>query len=1184
MMFPSMRMMSQFLKVRLSVFQPRNCCKDCLQRIVFLLFMLFSVCPIYLQAQSDNVKKYLTDIPTSIPEGGIVVSETGITNLDNRIKWTVSPDGTYGAEFLGTSNTGLIITDGPFQKVDPTTGFTISIDVFFADQSTTTGNFKRLIDTSVYVDANNVIHTSPDEDTRRKHFFALIGGKETGYLATEFLINENGFIDGYWINRYSTDQNGAHYDEHYTAERYAKLGYVQSYANTTTSDFDINDNKWHNLMLNIRAEGTRYLYLDGKLVYSCAKNAAVETIMSEIHNFQLVGLGNNPNGTENFIGWIRNVQIVPSGEFARLKLSSQINNGNLIAKSLPVRTTGILVPMLEYIELSEEPATGYYLDWETVKYKGLTESEWTNINTTTHTFQMPDHDLELTGEFKPNNYTINYVLDDPDARYYLPDDPDVTYSVPSVSKGHFEAFTVSSVSLEKTKDNRIYELLGWSKTEHKETPDASDYSIGATYAVGTALNTALNGTNHGDAISLHPIWREKTYTISVDPTMFGGTVSLKNDKTGVTGTSITAKHAEKIIITSTPDTGLRYQTIRKVTKREGSNAEDEITDVNGVFSFNVDNSDVVVNTVFNGPWSIKLETALPNDGVMSVGGTELSTTPITGIIGTELRIVLKCNSDYKLNKFFYRVRDDDHGATNYGESTEYTNNSNIKYDVDRGEYTISMFNNTGSLSVTATFAEKAELSTATGTNKPVVVIAAGDQDQTWTGNAIAPPYTLKMGSAEGVDAEANAFTVSFEENNETYPATEAGAINAGSAKAVITAKNSKDYKGHIDQANAFTIKGDLAYSEIVIEDVYYTGEDITRDKLAVRATASGNGRTLTSGAGNLEVDADTYPNPAPKGVGDYTVKIKAASGSTKFKSSKTGVSFSVITADLASRLQSGYSFSGGEQSVQEVKPQQTQLTPPTVSNLKLVGATGNMATTDYKLAYVQPDGAQLQGNTVPANTFGKFYVAIVARGSNTSGYVLTNYYTTFQKSEAIAKYDWTTYYTNLYNLTKPTGYTIYQVMTVETNKVTIQEVGYIPKNVPVLLYKSGTGNSGTIDITLDEADAGSYDLTATTQFKGTASALDVSTITTGDVYILNGNKFVRTKSGTIPANRCYLLLNSSSARSLSIGGEDSDDTTGIMNALRDLQEEQWYDLNGRSLDGPQGKGVYIVNGRKVIIK
>ena len=41
---------------------------------------------------------------------------------------------------------------------------------------------------------------------------------------------------------------------------------------------------------------------------------------------------------------------------------------------------------------------------------------------------------------------------------------------------------------------------------------------------------------------------------------------------------------------------------------------------------------------------------------------------------------------------------------------------------------------------------------------------------------------------------------------------------------------------------------------------------------------------------------------------------------------------------------------------------------------------------------------------------------------------------------------------------------------------------------------------------------------------------------------------------------------------------------GIVDALRDLQQEQWFDLNGRKVNGPQGKGVYIVNGRKVIIK
>ena len=50
---------------------------------------------------------------------------------------------------------------------------------------------------------------------------------------------------------------------------------------------------------------------------------------------------------------------------------------------------------------------------------------------------------------------------------------------------------------------------------------------------------------------------------------------------------------------------------------------------------------------------------------------------------------------------------------------------------------------------------------------------------------------------------------------------------------------------------------------------------------------------------------------------------------------------------------------------------------------------------------------------------------------------------------------------------------------------------------------------------------------------------------------------------------------------------DGDDTQGIvsMEDVRGKMSDVWYDLNGRKLSGtPTCAGLYIVNGKKVIIK
>ena len=108
---------------------------------------------------------------------------------------------------------------------------------------------------------------------------------------------------------------------------------------------------------------------------------------------------------------------------------------------------------------------------------------------------------------------------------------------------------------------------------------------------------------------------------------------------------------------------------------------------------------------------------------------------------------------------------------------------------------------------------------------------------------------------------------------------------------------------------------------------------------------------------------------------------------------------------------------------------------------------------------------------------------------------------------------------------------------------------------------------------------------------GTASAVDVSTITGGTVYILVNNMFRRSTSGSIPANRGYLVVEPSAVNagnapqlSISIGDEN---TTGVqtLNVERGtLNDDSWYTIDGRKLQqAPAKKGLYIKNGKKVFI-
>lgn len=181
--------------------------------------------------------------------------------------------------------------------------------------------------------------------------------------------------------------------------------------------------------------------------------------------------------------------------------------------------------------------------------------------------------------------------------------------------------------------------------------------------------------------------------------------------------------------------------------------------------------------------------------------------------------------------------------------------------------------------------------------------------------------------------------------------------------------------------------------------------------------------------------------------------------------------------------------------------------------------------------------------------------------------------------------EWATY-CGTENLAMPEGLKAYQVTAVDGSTVTIGEIGYIPANTAVLLQNVSNNNVWT-NIAAS-AYTGATSTFENNKLIGTASAVDVSTITGGTVYILVNNMFRRSTSGSIPANRGYLVVAPSSGNapqlSISIGDEN---TTAISNTdFTDNTDKagEWYSIDGVKLNGqPQKPGLYIKNGKKVFI-
>jgi hypothetical protein len=145
------------------------------------------------------------------------------------------------------------------------------------------------------------------------------------------------------------------------------------------------------------------------------------------------------------------------------------------------------------------------------------------------------------------------------------------------------------------------------------------------------------------------------------------------------------------------------------------------------------------------------------------------------------------------------------------------------------------------------------------------------------------------------------------------------------------------------------------------------------------------------------------------------------------------------------------------------------------------------------------------------------------------------------------------------------------------SSVTLTEVTAVPAGTPLVLKK---GSAASYDVPV----AASAAAPAKNLLRG--SATESYTVTSGvTAYGLSDGKFVKLNEGTIPAGKAYLLASDfTSAPELAI--EFNGETTSISEELSVKSEEftnSVFDLQGRRVAHPT-KGLYIVNGRKVVIK
>lgn len=164
-------------------------------------------------------------------------------------------------------------------------------------------------------------------------------------------------------------------------------------------------------------------------------------------------------------------------------------------------------------------------------------------------------------------------------------------------------------------------------------------------------------------------------------------------------------------------------------------------------------------------------------------------------------------------------------------------------------------------------------------------------------------------------------------------------------------------------------------------------------------------------------------------------------------------------------------------------------------------------------------------------------------------------------------------------------YKAYIITAVEGNNVTFTKIsGEIKGGVPFILY----GTAGNYDLPVA---AESETIPSGNMLTGTLAPTYITSETGANYnFGLSGGKFKKLNPGVLPANKAYLSVPKSNftdgAREFNFIFEDGE-TTGIESITPAHSPSEgtqvFYDLQGRKVSKPS-RGLYIVNGRKVVVK
>ena len=420
--------------------------------------------------------------------------------------------------------------------------------------------------------------------------------------------------------------------------------------------------------------------------------------------------------------------------------------------------------------------------------------------------------------------------------------------------------------------------------------------------------------------------------------------------------------------------------------------------------------------------------------------------------------------------------------------------------------------------------------------------------------------------------------------------------NLGNADVTYTYKDGKDDQAEFSVTVPTTVGSYIVKATVAESDNYFGGEaynefSIEKGDIPTPTVSTIDGQTYDGQAHNIITVSGV---PTGTTVKYYYAGITASDYSNESfellcEPGEDEFSATVPTTTDAGYFALLYRIDGGDNyndieagrlikvafvpaSISEVTIDKTSMEytgeAQTVTITSVKAGTMNLTANDYTVSYemVDEDEETVQVDA-PVET-GTYNVVVTGKGNftGTKSATFTIVNRTLADGEVTFHEGWATYCSLIGDVNLPAGIGAYVASGLGNGVVTLTQISYIPAKEPVLLNNATTTTTDNTEYPFNLLQYAGEDIDVDDMY----------------YYGLHNGAFMRV-TGTIPEGKIYLYAEEPNAPQLTIviDGE----TTGIneIETMRNVDNENVYDLMGRKVQKPSKKGLYISNGHKVVV-